>query len=400
MIPNLTQQLQETIQHHYEHAPSFRQRMEAANLRPEDIQTVDDLAKLPVLRKDDVVALQRQHPPFGGLLAAPITEIKRIYQSPGPIHEPEPRSRDAGGWAIAMRAAGFQPGDIVMNALGYHMTPAGAAMEEALVEAGCIVIPGGIGNQEQQIQMMSTLKVSGYAGLPSYLKVLLGKAKALGVTLYVNRAFCIAEPLPPSLQQEFEAQGIEVYQGYGTAETGNLGYESAEKKGWHLPTDKLIQICDPATGTPLPHGQQGEVVVTLLNKFYAIIRFGVGDLSVMLDIPSPAGHNNLRLDGWQGRVGTATKVRGMFLYPSQLVNLMAARFPEISAYQAIITRENHRDELTLQIELREGTDAEAITERLVTTARHAIKFRVAVDIVPTGTIPADAPPIHDERNWE
>lgn len=390
-------QLFDTIQHLVEHAPAFRRRMEAAGLTPADIKSEVDLAKLPVLRKDDVIQLQKQYPPFGGLLASPIGNLRRVFQSPGPINEPEPNEPDPGRWSIALIAAGFQPGDLTINCFGYHMTPAGASLEEGLRHIGCVPIPGGIGNQEQQVQMMSSFRVTGYVGLPSYLNALLGKAEVLSVPLYLQRAFVLAEPLPPSLRKALNDRGIDVYQGYGTAECGNLGYDCPEMAGWHIPENRIIQICDINSGKPLPHGETGEVVVTLFNKHYALVRFGVGDLSSINAEPCACGRPGLRLNGWQGRVGTATKVRGMFLHPTQLAGMMV-RFPNVTAYQAVITREDHRDNLTLEVTVKPGEDDTAVAESLQATARQALKFRLAVKVV--DSLPADTPPIQDKRTWD
>ncbi len=390
-------QLSDTIQHLYQNAPAFQRRMDKAGLTPADLQTEADLAKLPVLRKDDVIELQKQEPPFGGLLAAPIGSLRRVFQSPGPINEPEPNEPDPGRWAIALEAAGFQPDQLAINCFGYHMTPAGASLEEGLRHIGCVPIPGGIGNQEQQVQMMSSFQVTGYVGLPSYLNALLEKAEALNLPLYLQRAFVLAEPLPSSLRQALNERGIEVFQGYGTAECGNLGYDCPELAGWHIPENTIIQICDINNGQPLPYGETGEVVVTLFNKHYALVRFGVGDLSSIIAEPCACGRPGLRLNGWQGRVGAATKVRGMFLHPTQLADMMA-RFPQVKAYQAIITRKDHRDDLTLAVVLQKGVDSTAVSQSLKTTARQALKFELKVAVL--DSLPANTPPIRDERTWE
>jgi len=397
MTPELN--LRETISHLYANAPAFTRRMDDASLKPADIQSPDDLSRLPILRKDDLIELQRQSPPFGGLLAVPISELRRLFQSPGPINEPGSKTADSGRWAVALRAAGFQPGEIVLNAFGYHMTPAGASLENSLETVGCVVIPGGIGNQDQQVQMMHSFQVTGYTGLPSYLKALLDKGEALGYKLNLKRAFVLAEPLPPSLRQELNDRGVDVYQGYGTAECGNLGYECEQFEGWHIPEGSIVQICDINSGQPLPHGETGEVVATVLNKHYAIIRFGVGDLSSIIDQACACGRSSLRLNGWQGRVGEATKVRGMFLHPRQLAEMMG-RFPEVTAYQAVITRQEHRDELQLNVVAGPGVDTAELAERLAATSRQALKFRLDVQVVDAAVLPPGSPPIKDERQWD
>ena len=378
------------------HAPTFAARLRSAGLTPEDIRRPEDLHRIPVLRKDDLVELQAQNPPFGGLLAVPLTALRRVFQSPGPIYEPEPDRPDAWRWAPALRAAGFKPGDVVLNAFAYHLTPAGAMFEEGLRAVGCVVVPGGVGNREQQVQAMAALGVNGYVGLPSYLKALLDKAKTLGITLQVEKAFVTAEPLPPSLRAELHAHGVAVVrQGYGTAECGNLGYECEQEDGWHIPEDALVEVCDINSGQPLPSGEVGEVVVTLLHREYALVRFGTGDLSALNPTPCPCGRPTPRLAGWLGRVGDAVKVRGMFLHPRQLRAFMA-RFPEIVAWQAVVTRQAHRDELTLRVVAPQATPD--LETRLATQARDALKFRLRVERVEA--LPPDAPPILDERTWE
>ncbi len=387
------------IQHLAKHAPGFARRLEQAGLRPEDIRSVDDLNRIPVLRKDDLAELQAQDPPFGGLLAVPIEQLKRIFQSPGPIYEPEPNRPDPWRWAEALRAAGFGPGDVVLNAFAYHLTPAGAMFEEGLRAVGAVVIPGGVGNMEQQVHAMHALGVNGYVGLPSYLNALLEKAAALGLALQVEKAFVTAEPLPPSLRQALHEKGVKVVrQGYGTAECGNLGYECEMEDGWHVPEDVLVQICDINTGQPLPPGETGEVVVTLFHTEYALVRFGTGDLSALNTEPCACGRTTPRLMGWRGRVGDAVKVRGMFLHPRQLREMMA-RFPEVRAWQAVVTRAAHRDALTLRVVLAPGADPDQVRDRLMATARDAIKFRLdGVEFVEN--LPKDAKPILDTRSWD
>lgn len=388
--------LQPTITHLYANAPGFRKRLDDIGLSPTQLTSPEALAQLPVLRKDDLIELQKANPPFGGLLAVPLAQLKAVYQSPGPINEPDAGQPDAGRWGAALRAAGFGAGEVVLNALGYHLTPAGASLEKSLQSVDCVVIPGGIGNQEQQIASMASFGATGYVGLPSYLLALLKKAEELGQSLALNKAFVLAEPLPPSLRQELNGRGVAVYQGYGTAECGNLGYEVDGYSGWRIPDGILVQICDINSGEPLPHGQTGEVVVTLPNRHYALVRFGVGDLSAIMPESATDG-GGLRLQGWLGRVGAATKVRGMFLHPTQLANLLK-RFDDVAAYQAVITREEHRDELALHVVPTPAADQSTLSERLTEAARSALKFRLAVELV--AALPADAPPIRDERKWE
>ncbi len=397
---SLDDNLRKTIEHFYNSAPAFRRRLDSAGLHPHDIRSIDDLAKLPILRKDDLIELQRSDPPFGGMLTIPTSELRRVFQSPGPINEPGPRLADSGRWAVALEAAGFRSGEIVMNCFGYHMTPAGTSLENSLETIGCVVIPGGTGNQEQQVQMMVTFAVSGYVGLPSYLKALMDKAAALGTDLHLRHAFVLAEPLPPSLRQELKERGVEVFQGYGTAECGNLGYECERLDGWHVPDDVIVQICDMSDGSPLPPGETGEVVATSLGRHYAIVRFGVGDLSSLNIEPCACGRSGVRLNGWQGRVGEAAKVRGMFLHPRQLAAVMD-RFPEVVRYQVVISRRAHRDELALQIVARSDADAPGhLVDKIQDVARQALKFRLDVQMVDALQLAPGSPPIKDNRSWE
>ena len=389
--------LQSLISHLYQNAPGFAKRLQDTGLSPDNIHTPADLHALPVLRKDDLITLQAEHPPFGGMLACPPGELKRIFQSPGPLYDPESRTPDYWRWKPALEAAGFRAGDVVMNAFGYHLTPAGAMFEEGLWAVGCAVIPGGVGNQDQQVQALHTLGVTGYVGLPSYLKALLDKAGEMGLKLQLEKAFVTAEPLPPSLRAHLSERGITVRQGYGTAECGNLGYECEEENGWHLPDDAIVEVCDINTGQHLPPGETGEVVGSLFVEDYALIRFGTGDLSALNPEPCLCGRATPRLLGWLGRVGAATKVRGMFLHPRQVSDLMS-RFPEVAAYQIVITREEHRDDLTLRVVLKEGIDAEDLADRLKAAAREGLKFRLEVESIPSLLPNVDL--IKDERTWE
>ncbi len=391
-LPNL-------VAHLAENAPGFAARIKAAGLTLDDLRNPKALDALPVVRKDDLVESQAANPPFGGFLACAPGELKRIFQSPGPIYDPESRVADYWRWAPALRAAGFQPGEVVLNAFGYHLTPAGAMFEEGLWAVGCTVIPGGVGNQESQVRILHDLDVTGYTGLPSYLKALLDKANELGLSLKLNKAFVTAEPLPPSLRAALNEQGVTVRQGYGTAECGNLGYECEVQDGWHLPEDAMVQVCDLTSGEPLPPGESGEIVVTLFTRDYALVRFGTGDLSALNDEACACGRTTPRLMGWQGRVGDAVKVRGMFLHPRQLSGVMA-RFPEVKRWQAVITRQEHKDYLTLQVVLEHGVDPTSLNERLTQTARETIKFNIAVVTVSEGELPSGELPIQDTRVWE
>lgn len=393
-------ELDTLISHLASYAPGFARRLKDAGLAPGDIRTPADLDALPVIRKDDLVELQAADPPFGGFLACDPGGLKRIFQSPGPIYDPESRVADYWRWKPALEAAGFAPGDVVINCFGYHLTPAGAMFEEGLWAVGCAVIPGGIGSQEGQARLLHDLKVSGYVGLPSYLKTLIEKVEQLGCQHTIQKAFFTAEPLPPSLRVWLNEHGVAVArQGYGTAECGNLGYECEQENGWHIPDDVIVQVCDINSGQPLPVGESGEIVVSLLNMDYALIRFGTGDLSSLSTEACPCGRKSARLMGWQGRIGDAVKVRGMFLHPRQLSALLA-RFPEVLRWQAVISRQEHKDFLALHVVVGPGTDQAHLTTKLTQAAKEAVKFQLDIKFVSDDSLPPDSPPIRDTRTWD
>lgn len=400
-----SERLRQIVAHAYAHAPAVRAKFEKAGLKPEDVQTVADLAGVPITRKDKLRELQREDPPFGGFLGIAPQELKRVFMSPGPIYEPEGPKSDYWRWAKALYAAGFRPGDVVLNIFSYHMTPAGAMFEEGLRVLGCAVVPAGVGNQELQVQIMHDLKVTGYVGLPSYLMALITKAQEMGYDFRkdfaLRTAFVAAEMLPESLRRTLqEEHGVSVCQGYGTAETGNLGYECAMKSGMHIPEDAIVEVVEPESGQPLGPGEVGEVVVTLFEETYPLIRFGTGDLSYYTNEPCPCGRTPHRLVRLVGRVGDAVKVRGMFVHPKQADELIA-RFPQIANYQIVVTREAHKDYMTFRLELDAGAVVtDELRASLQEKIKEVLKVRADLEFVPPGTIPQDAKKIKDERTWD
>lgn len=394
------ERVREVIAYGYQHSPALRARMAAANLTPRDVGSVAALSRLPVLRKEDLVELQRG-PDLGGMLTVPLSRLRRIFQSPGPIYDPEPNTPDPWRWAAALRAAGFGPDDLVLNAFGYHLTPAGAMFEEGARAIGCAVVPGGIGNQAQQIDAMAALGVTAYVGLPSYLKALLEQARERGHeprAWPLNKALVTAEPLPPTLRTLLQDEyGITVYQAYGTAECGNLGFEGRARQGFHLPDDALVQVCDLNTGAPLPPGQTGEVVVTLFRTDYILVRFGVGDLSALMDAPPAEDVPAPRLVGWLGRSGDSVKVRGIFVHPRHADEALR-QVAGVAAYQVAVTRHEHRDELACRVVPAADADLAALQAEIAAALHSALKLRSNVEIVTS--LPPDARPFVDERVWE
>jgi phenylacetate-CoA ligase len=367
------------------------ERLRAAGLEPDDLRDVASLDRLPVLSKDELIELQAADPPFGGLLA-PDARPRRLFQSPGPIYEPDLGGSDPWGWAPALHAAGFGPADRVLDAFGYHLTPAGVMFEEAAIALGCTVVPGGVGSMDLQARACRDLGVTAYIGLPSYLKALLEKGEELGL----DRAFLGAEPLPPSLRSWLAERIPVVRQGYGTAETGNLGYECDACAGLHLPDDRLVQICDPATGEALWDGREGEVVVTLLSASYPLVRLGTGDLSAFLTEPCECEIATPRIAGWLGRVGEAVKVRGMFLHPRQ-ARAALSDVEGVERFRLVIDRVEHRDELRCEVVPR-GERRPALAAAVKERIRSGLRFDAEVVLV--DELPPDSPPVVDIRRWD
>jgi phenylacetate-coenzyme A ligase PaaK-like adenylate-forming protein len=380
------------------HLPALGDRLRAAGLEPSELTSIDELDRIPVLTKDDLVEVQAAAPPFGNLLGGDAA-VRRIFQSPGPLYEPELDEPDPWRWRPALEAAGFHAGEIVLNAAGYHLTPLGAMFEEGVRALGGVVVPGGVGNLDLQVRACVDLGATAYVGLPSYLKALLDKADELdlGSSLRLQRAFVLAEPLPPSLRALLEERVPVVSQGYGTAEGGNLGYECEQKAGFHVPDDALVEVCDLDTGRGLWDGEEGQVVYTLFRQHYPLVRIGTGDLSAFVPEPCECGRPTPLMAGWLGRVGEAVKVRGMFLHPRQVRSVMS-EVPGVTAYTFIVEREEHRDRLRCELVPAAGADATAVVEAVKERVRSALRFNAEVEAVES--LEADAPVLVDTRTWE
>lgn len=377
--------------------PAFARRLAGADLSAAAIRSTDDLARLPVLSKDDLLSLQQADPPFGGLLA-PEAPVRRIFQSPGPLYEPELDRPDPWRWRAALTAAGIGPQDLVLNAFGYHLSPAGAMFEEAARAVGARVAPGGVGNRTLQAQLCRDAGVTAYIGLPSYLKALLEEAEAAAGdpadAWRPERAFVTAEPLPPSLRSWLADRVPTLRQGYGTAEAGNLGFECEVADGLHVVDDALVQVCEPDTGRPRTDGTVGQVVVTLLEPDYPLVRFGTGDLSAFAHEPCPCGRPTPRLVGLLGRVGEAVKVRGLFLHPRQLSTAMGA-VDGVSRWRFVVDRVEHRD--VVRAELVAGGDAPPEASAVRAHLRDAL--RLDVDVRWVDDLPDDVAAVTDVRRW-
>lgn len=390
----------------YRHSPAIRNKFDSVGLKPRDILTIGDLGKLPITRKSDLMESQKKNPPFGGFAGVPIQELRRIYVSPGGLHEPGEMEYEELGWAQGMFAGGFRPGDIAINTFSYHMVPFAMQMvDNSLYKVGCITIPTGVGNTEQQVNILKNLRVTAFCGTPSFLLNIAEKGEEMGLDLkrdlYLRVGMVAAEMVPESLRSKLEEKlGMTIRQSYGTADIGCLGYECMEKNGMHIPDDKIVEIVDPLTGKQLGPDKIGEIAATTFNKNYPLIRFGTGDLSILTDAPCLCGRTSPRLLKILGRVDQATKVRGLFVHPGQ-IDEVVSKHPPIDKCQAVITRKEHKDQMTFQIELREEfSDPEILRKEIERSIRDVIKVRGDVQFVPKGMIPEGAKKIEDRRIWE
>jgi len=385
------------IEHAKRNAPGWAELL--AGVDPRAVTSRKALASLPVLRKPDLKALQDARPPFGGLATLEPGRMGRLFMSPGPIFEPEPVRENPWRAARAMWAAGMRPGHIVQNCFGYHLTPGAWMVDSAARAIGCAVIPAGIGQTEQQIDLIRRFAPDAYVGTPSFLRIIVEKARETGADISnLKRALVGAEALPPSLRAWFHEQGVAtVLQWYGTAELGQIAYESEAMDGMILDEDLILEIVRPGTGEPVTDGEVGEVVVTNFSAEYPMIRMGTGDLSAVMQGSSPCGRTNVRIRGWMGRADQTTKVRGMFVHPGQVAEI-AKRHPEIGRARLVITGAMANDAMVLRCE---STGApEGLAARVVETIREVTKLRGDVEFVPPGSLPNDGKAIEDARRYD
>jgi phenylacetate-CoA ligase len=375
------------------------------------VSTRAALAALPVTRKHEL--LQRQQAerangpsgdPFGGFSAigwralGALHPARRVFQSPGPIYEPEGAASDYWRFGRALFAAGFRAGDLVHNSFSYHLTPAGSMVETGSHAIGCTVFAGGIGNTELQLQAMSELRPDAYAGTPSFLRIVFEKADAAGVALpSLNKASVGGEAFPPSLRDALRARGVEAYQSYGTADLGLVAYETAAREGLVLDEGVIVEIVRPGTGDPLPDGDVGEVVVTVLNPDYPLVRFGTGDLSAVLAGTCPTGRSNTRIKGWLGRADQTAKVRGMFVHPGQVAEVLK-RHPEIGRARLVVDGAMADDRMTLRAECDQHF--EGLAERIAQSLRDVTKLRGEVSLCDPGSLPNHGTVIEDRRSYD
>ncbi|MEY8829126.1 phenylacetate--CoA ligase family protein [Sedimentitalea sp. XS_ASV28] len=369
----------------------------AASLAEVDANTITDaaaLANLRVLRKSELGKAQSANPPFGGYTAKPASGFAHVFQSPGPIYEPGGVDHDWWRFGRVLHAVGIGKGDIVQNCFGYHLTPAGMLFESGARAVGAAVLPAGTGQTELQVTAARDVGTTAYAGTPDYLKVILDKADCMGVTLGITKATVGGGALFPSLRTEYADRGIACLQSYGTADLGNIAYESAAMEGMIVDEHVIVEIVTPGTGTPVAPGEVGEVVVTTLNPDYPLIRFATGDLSAVMEGQSPCGRTNMRIKGWMGRADQTTKIKGMFIRPEQVAALVS-RHDEIVRARVIASREGEMDAMTVRIEAT-GGDAAAYAR----TVADVLKLKGAIEVVSPDSLPKDGLVIEDQRSYD
>lgn len=382
----------------------------AERLQGVDAATVDSraaLARLPVTRKHELFELQKaQHAGsvFGGFSALgwnaqrALRPARRVFQSPGPIYEPESDAADYWRSARAMRAAGFVVGDLVHNSFSYHLTPGAWIMESGALALGCTVFPGGVGNTELQLQAMQDLRPDAYAGTPSFLRILLEKAAETGLALpSLKKALVSGEAFPPSLRDWLAERGVAAYQAYATADVGVIAYETAAREGLVVDEGVIVEIVRPGTGDVLPDGEVGEVVVTVLQADYPLVRFGTGDMSAVLAGPCPTGRTNTRIKGWMGRADQTAKVRGMFVHPSQVAEVLR-RHPQAVKARLVVSGEMASDQMMLRVEC--SSQPEGLAQALAGSVRDVTKLRADIELLAPGALPNDGKVIEDARTYQ
>lgn len=366
-----------------------------AGVNPFEVVNRKALAHLPVTRKRDLIALQKDHPPFGGLNALSRANAKRIFSSPGPIYELQGKETDHWRMARVLYAAGFRHGDLIHNCFSYHFTPGAFIFEGGARKLGCAVFPGGVGQTEQQVQAMVDLKPDGYVGTPSFLKLIVDKADETGADISSLKKACVSgEALPGVIRAALAERGIQVRQCYATADIGAIAYETEAQDGLVVEEGVLLEIVRPGTGDPVEPGEVGEILVTTFNPDYPLIRFATGDLSAILPGRSPCGRSNVRIKGWLGRADQTTKVKGMFVHPEQVAEV-ARRHPEIHRLRLVVDNPDGQDRMTLHCEIEQGS--EALAQAVVSSLREITKLRGETAFCAPGGLPNDGKVIEDSR---
>jgi len=370
-----------------------------ANVDPFAVTNRAALAQLPVTRKSDLIGLQKAARPLGSLNATPVSRLAKIFVSPGPIYDPEGRGRDWWRTARALFSAGFCSGDLAVNTFAYHFTPAGSMMESGALALGCAVVPGGVGQTEMQVATIADLRATAYIGTPSFLKLIVEKADEMKADIRsLKKAAVGAEYLPPALRAAMSERGIRVLQSYASADLGLIAYESEALEGMILDEALILEIVRPGTRDPVPEGEVGEVVITTFNPDYPLIRFGTGDLSAVLPGISPCGRTNTRIRGWMGRADQMTKVKGMFVHPSQVAEVVK-RHREILKARLVVDNPGGNDRMTLHCEVQAAPPA-GLEQAIAGSIREITKLRGEVAFRKPGELPNDGRVIEDAKKYE
>ena len=373
--------------------PGYAEHLKGVD--PAGITSRAALATLPVLRKSELPTLHKADPPFGGFVGKPPGAFARLFTSPGPIFEPEAAHADAWRGARALFAAGFRPGDVVLNTFSYHLTPGGFIFDTAARALGCAVIPAGPGNTEAQFELIEAYRPTAYCGTPDFLKILLDGAASAGRDVSsIKRAAVSGAAFPKSLQEEIALRGIDAYQAFGTADLGLIAYETSARDGMVVNEDLIFEIVRPGAGEPVAEGDVGEIVVTTLDPDHPWIRLAIGDLTATLPGKSPCGRTNLRIKGWMGRADQTTKVKGMFVRPEQIAEI-GKRHPELGRLRLVVRRDNEQDAMVLRCEC--ASSDEALQSAIASTLRAVTKLGGTVELTAPGSLPNDGKVIADER---
>ncbi len=377
-------------------APAYAERLQSID--PTKVTSRESLASLPVLRKAELPGLQKAAPPFGGLVPDRPGAFGRLFTSPGPIFEAEPARADPWRAARGLFAAGFRPGDIVLNTFSYHLTPGGFIMDSGARALGCAVIPAGPGNVEQQFELIEAYRPVAYCGTPDFLKILLDGAAEAGRDLSsIRRALVSGAAFPKTLQEEFSGRGIDGFQAYATADLGFIAYETPAREGLVVNEDIIVEVVRPGTGDPVPEGEVGEIVVTTLDPHHPFIRLALGDLTAVMPGLSSCGRTNMRIRGWMGRADQAAKVKGMFVRPEQVAEI-GRRHPDIGRLRLVVTREGETDVMTLHAETAEP--GEGLAGAIGATLQSVTKLKGLVIFAAPGSLPNDGKVIADERKYD
>ena len=390
----------------YQNSPFIKRHFDHAGIHPGDVNSVQDLSKIPVIQKERVREAHKLNPPFGDLIAIPLEKLQRVYMSPGPIYDAERVGENRVKESRALFGAGFRPGDRVIVTFSYHLVPAGLLFDTALRRLGATVIPAGVGNTENQVSILRDLKVTGYIGTATFLMNLINKIEEkgyrFGEEITLKTAILTGEKVPGSLRKVFEEQyGIKTGQVYGTADLGLLAYECSEKSGLHVSEEVYIEIIDPKTHLPVSSGDVGEIVVTYFDETFPMIRYGTGDLSSLQVEACSCGRTSVRLGEIVGRVGDSFKVRGMFLHEPQVKEVIT-RVKEVDRGVLTVTRKNQRDWLTLKVELTsDEIDKNSIMKTLEKNFTEICRLKIdTIECLSKGTIVSEKGVLVDDRKWD